>query len=320
MNQLPSFVQKQGYAAVEGKKDEIAKYFGTTAASFDAFQSRFSDLIQIETPFTRAKAGSVRFTRHALEETIFASLEDSATTVKRNGEVRKALRLEDIYGGASEMGYREDEVKFILQIMEARDLVETGAEWVAEKPRPDVAPRKIRARLLEFKRQSETLAKANQQPDAKQMLARAEQYLNRFEALDEHENEIELIILAEQVEADIELLSTVIDREIELIRGKLASLKVDAFDPADADVLGQMIHAGAFTTAINQIRTRYEQSLTQWRNAAANYRESLTELKRDADKLSLQDLQHARERVAQLTQKHLDLNDHRRQLSASSGK
>lgn len=315
LNQLPSFAQKQGYAAVEGKKDEIAKYFGTTAASFDAFQSRFSDLIQIETPFSRAKAGSVRFTRHELEETIFASLEESATTVKRNGEIRKALRLEDIYGGASEMGYREDEVKYILQIMEARDLIETSAEWVAEKPRPDVAPRKIRARILEFKRQSETLAKANQQPDAKQMLARAEQYLNRFEALDEHENEIELIILAEQVEADIELLSTVIDREIELIRGKMASLKVDAFDPADADVLGQMIHAGAFTTAINQIRTRYEQSLMQWRNAAANYRESLTELKRDADKLSLQDLQHARERVAQLTQKHLDLNDHRRQLS-----
>ncbi len=314
LNQLSSFAQKQGYAPVEGKKEEIAKYFGTTAASFDAFQSRFADFIQIDESFSRGRTGSVKFTRHPLEETIYASLEDSTTTTKRNGEVRKALSLDYIYGGALELGYREDEIKYILEIMQARDLIEAEAEWIAEKPRPDISPRKIHTQILDFKRQSEMLVKANQQPDAKQMLTRAEQHLQRFAEFDEHKNEIELIILAEQVEADILLLNTVIEREIGHLRENITRLELDVFNSEGLDVLSNVMHAGAFTTAINQIRTGYDQALTKWRSSASTYQENLAEIKHEVDGLSIHLLQSMQDRVNRIKQNHLDLNDQKRRL------
>lgn len=327
LNQLPSFAQKQGYAVVEGNKDEIAKLFSATSASFDSFQSRFSQLIEIDggsfpsrEELRRGRRGGIRFTRHPLEETIYASLEDSTTTTKRNGEVRKALRLDYIYGGALELGYREDEIKYILEIMQARDLIEANAEWIAEKPRPDISPRKIHTQILDFKRQAEMLVKANQQPDAKQMLARAEQHLQRFAEFDEHKNEIELIILAEQVEADILLLNTVIEREIGLLRENITRLELDVFNSEGVEVLGNVMHAGAFTTPINQIRTRYDQALMQWRSSASTYQENLAELKREVDDLSIHSLQSVRNRINQVKQKHLDLNDQKRLLITAVGK
>lgn len=327
LNQLPSFAQKHGYAVVEGNKDEIAKLFSATSASFDSFQSRFSQLIEIDggsfpsrEEIRRGRRGGIRFTRHPLEETIYASLEDSTTTTKRNGEVRKALRLDYIYGGALELGYREDEIKYILEIMQARDLIEANAEWIAEKPRPDISPRKIHTQILDFKRQSEMLVKANQQPDAKQMLTRAEQHLQRFAELDEHKNEIELIILAEQVAADILLLNTVIEREIGLLRENITRLELDVFNSEGVDVLSNVMHAGAFTTPINQIRTRYDQALTQWRSSASTYQENLAEIKREVDDLSILSLQSVRDRANQIKQKHLDLNEQKRHLITAVGK
>lgn len=315
LNQLPSFAQKQGYAPVKGKKEEIAKFFGTTAASFDAFQSRFSDLIQIEDSFSRGATGSVRFTRHPLEETIFASLEDSLRTVKRNGESRKALDFEYIHREAAELGYRDDEVKYVLQIMEARNLIEVDSNWIVAKPRPNVTPRKILERIAELKNLSEMLVQANEQQDAKQMLDRAKRYANRFQELDEHQNEIELLILSEQVEGDLVLLTALIDREIETTQDKITSLRANELALDGAEILSETIDIGALTADINQIRARYEQSFVEWRQAVMGYNERLVKLSKYAESLKLQDLQHVHEQISQLMQSARNLRDQRHSLS-----
>jgi hypothetical protein len=40
---------------------------------------------------------------------------------------------------SAELGYRKDEIDFILDIMEARDLVEADGGWVRKKPHPTVS-------------------------------------------------------------------------------------------------------------------------------------------------------------------------------------
>lgn len=85
------------------------------------------------------------------------------------------------------------------------------------------------------------------------------------------------------------------------------------------DVLSKVIHAGAFTTAINQIRTRHDQSLIHWRSTASAYRENLAEIKREVDDLSIRSLHSVQDRVNQTQQKHLDLNDQRIHLITAVG-
>ncbi|MCX9080154.1 MAG: hypothetical protein OIN84_19500, partial [Candidatus Methanoperedens sp.] len=160
LKQLHSFAQKQGFSVVDGTKDDIARLFSTTAASFDAFQSRFSQLLEIEGDSFPSRAeiragrkGGVRFTRHPLEEIILTSLEGAASSTKRDGKILNALRLDDVYGGAGELGYRKDETTFILDIMEARDLIEMDGGWVCEKPRISISIDILSEQVQLFKRE-----------------------------------------------------------------------------------------------------------------------------------------------------------------------
>jgi hypothetical protein len=321
LKQLPNFSQKQGFSVVEGTKDDIARLFSTTASSFDAFQSRFSQLLQIEGDTFPSRAevkagrkGGVRFTRHPLEEIILASFEGTTTSTKRDGKTLSALRLDDVYGGSAELGYRRDEIKFTLDIMEARDLVEVDGGWVREKPRTSVSIDALNEQVQLFKREADLLYQANGQPDAKHMSDRAEQYVQRLKGLYRHRNEAELIVLDEQIQADRLLLQAQIEREINELRKRVAKLELVNLPPEWSEILVTMIRAGTFTSHINQVRLLYEQMMRQWNNEVAAYRERLSELISEQNDLSLSSLQRFSVRINQLTKTHLDLNDQRRTL------
>jgi hypothetical protein len=321
LKQLPNFSQKQGFSVVEGTKDDIARLFSTTAASFDAFQSRFSQLLQIEGDAFPSRAdvkagrkGGVRFIRHPLEEIVLASFEGTTTTTKRDGKTLSALRLDDVYGGAADLGYRRDEIKFTLDIMEARDLVEVDGGWVREKPRTSVSIDTLNEEVQLFKREADLLHQANGQPDTKLMSQRAEQYVQRLKELRRHRNEAELIVLDEQIQADRLLLQAQIEREINELRKRVAKLELVNLPPEWSEILVTMIRAGTFTSPINQVRLQYEQMMRQWNNEAAAYRERLSELISEQNNLSLSSLQRFNGRINQLTKTHLDLNDQRRIL------
>jgi len=321
LKQLPNFSQKQGFSVVEGTKDDIARLFSTTAASFDAFQSRFSQLLQIEGDAFPSRAdvkagrkGGVRFTRHPLEEIILASFEGATTSTKRDGKALSALRLDDVYGGAEELGYRRDEIKFTLDIMEARDLVEVDGGWVREKQRTTVSIDTLNEQVQLFKREADLLHQANGQPDTKLMSLRAEQYVQRLKELRRHRNEAELIVLDEQIQADRPLLQAQIEREINELRKRVAKLELVNLPSEWSEILLTMIRAGTFTSPINQVRLQYEQMMRQWNNESAAYRERLSELISEQNNLSLSSLQRFNGRINQVTKTHLDLNDQRRIL------
>jgi hypothetical protein len=321
LKQLPNFSQKQGFSVVEGTKDDIARLFSTTAASFDTFQSRFSQLLQIEGDAFPSRAevkagrkGGVRFTRHPLEEIILTSLEGATTSTKRDGKTLSALRLDEVYGRAAELGYRRDEIKFTLDIMEARDLVEVDGGWVREKPRTSVSIDTLNEQVQLFKREADLLYQANGQPDTKLMSQWAEQYVQRLKELRRHRNEAELIVLDEQIQTHRPLLQAQIEREINELRKRVAKLELVNLPPEWSEILATMIRAGTFTSPINQVRLQYEQMMRQWNNEAAAYRERLSELISEQNNLSLSSLQCFNGRINQLTKTHLDLNDQRRIL------
>lgn len=321
LKQLPNFSQKQGISVVEGTKDDIARLFSTTAASFDTFQSRFSQLLQIEGDTFPSRAdvkagrrGGVRFTRHPLEEIILASFEGASISTTRDGKAVRAMRLDDIYESAADLGYRRDETKFGLDIMEARELVEVDGGWVREKSRTFVSIDILNERAQLFKREADLLYQVNGQPDTKLMSQRGEQYVLRLKELRRHRNEAELLILDEQIEADSPLLQAQIEREIAELRKRISNLELVNLPQEWSEILVTMIRAGTFTSSINQVRLQYEQMRRQWNNEATAYRERLYELVGEQNNISLGLLQRFHGRINQLTKTHLDLKDRRRLL------
>lgn len=323
LKQLPSFAQRQGYALVEGNKEEIAKYFGSTAASFDAFQNRFSTLIEIDggafptrDEIKQGRKGGIRFTYHPLENKIYTALQEIAIAEDRQDT--PALSVEGVYTDAARLGYRQDEIKYILDIMQARDLIEViDEEWIVEKPRPDISLEKIYEQISDLKEAAERLVAANEQADTRQMLARAEQYAERFNSLDEHKNEVELVILAEQVEADLALLETVVEREVKLLQEDIGRLGLEELRPETINTLHTRLDRQSIS-AIEKIRTQYVEELSAWQEAFGTYQHNLTELRDNANISSIYSLLSMRNQIKQTKQAHLDLNDQKRLLSRAT--
>ncbi|MBK8022744.1 MAG: hypothetical protein IPK19_15255 [Chloroflexi bacterium] len=219
LRQLSSFAQKQGFALVEGTKEEIAKKFSTTAATFDAFQARFPDLLKIEGgsfPGRReARKSGVLLTRHSLEEIILTSLEGAPPITTRERKTVRALKVNDVYGGATEMGYRADEIKFILEIMEARDLVEVVGAWVQEKSRPSVSLDALAEQVMRFRHDADLLHAAVHQPETELFAQRGNKYSNQLKEIRKHHREAELVVLDELVQSDLRVLHTLVIREID---------------------------------------------------------------------------------------------------------
>jgi hypothetical protein len=321
LKQLPSFAQKQGFATVEGTKDEIARYFSTTAASFDTFQSRFPELVQIEGgsfpsrgEIKSGRKGGVKFTRHIVEESILANLSGAVKTVKRDGKEVKVLRVDAVYHEVSEQGYRKDEIEFILDIMKARDLIEIEGGWIWEKQRPTISTKSLAEQVQLLKQEAKLLHQASENPAAQHVVQQAEHSIQRLKALSQAHKESELVLLDEQIQTDRKLIQTLIDHELGEVNKKAARLRLGQLPSDWESTLSTMIRAGKFNAALNHVRLQYEQMLRQWNRDAAAYQESVSELNNELGQLTLISLQRFTGRINQLSQKQLALTNQRGQL------
>jgi hypothetical protein len=135
LHHLETAHERQGQIVYEGTKDDVAELFTLSNTGLDSFVNNFPDLIVVEQSFpSRREAnegvkGAVRFRLHPLEKRIIKWLQSADQTERvivgdRTHIVHRTLRHE-VYQNASEMGYRDEEIDAILDLMEERGLVES---------------------------------------------------------------------------------------------------------------------------------------------------------------------------------------------------
>ena len=141
LGSLPSTLDKRGDQPYHTTKEELARLLGRTATTLDTFITTNPKLITIVQPFgNRAQKfeGEVRFTPHPLEREFMAALEASPDVADfQNGrQVDQVPHLErnalSRLGQAA--GYRDDEIKAALELLEARDLVLVRDRFVLKRP------------------------------------------------------------------------------------------------------------------------------------------------------------------------------------------
>lgn len=324
LKQLHSFAQKQGFIVVEGTKDEVAKYFSTTAASFDAFQSRISLFLQIEggafpsrLEVKKGHKSGIRFTRHPLENIILNTLDSSMPPRSYQGVASKALLLSKIHTEAQGLGYRKDEIDFILEIMQARDLIEIDSGWVNEKPHPEISIKKLNEQIQLLKQEADLYFLINKQKDAEQMLKRADQYLKRFRELKEYKNDSELIILIEQVQNDRELLQTLFEREINQLNEQLTNLKLQSSPFININICNDVSGEIPFIIYVRRICLRIDQMGQRWNSDLSKYQNLYCELKNQAAEISINTIVQFQDRTNDLGEEYHQLIDQKRALEQS---
>lgn len=139
------FIQN-GNEPYSGTKKEVASLLTRTNATLDNFIQMFPQLIKVETAFRGDAAGAVRFTLHPLEQRIIALVQagDRIPRLnKRTGQAVEAptLKVSEVYPPLAADGYRPDEIKAGLDLLEARHMIDwdqrVGLLALAE---PDVPP------------------------------------------------------------------------------------------------------------------------------------------------------------------------------------
>ncbi len=127
---LPSNYERQGYD-VEGTKEEIARLFTLTNTGLDSFARNFPALIDGVAKLPGQGGGVVRFMLHPLERDIQRWLNDSpkTQTVRVGGQTQvvHTLPKATVYDRAQALGYLESEIQALLDLMQARGLVEEDA-------------------------------------------------------------------------------------------------------------------------------------------------------------------------------------------------
>lgn len=135
---------QNGNEPFSGTKREVASLLTRTNATLDNFVQTFPQLIKIETPFRGDAAGRVRFTLHPLEQRIVSLIQAGDKAPRLNARTGRAVEtptitVAEVHKALIADGYRQDEIKAGLELLEARRMVEwdqrTGRIALAE---PDV--------------------------------------------------------------------------------------------------------------------------------------------------------------------------------------
>lgn len=145
--------ERQGQIVVEGSKAEIATLFTLSNTGLDSFINTFSSLIKVEREFpTRSQAakgekGAVRFQLHDLEKRVKQWLQEASGSekVKVAGKLHEVhyMLSNEVYRRAERLGYKEQEIDNVLDLMIDRGLVEQDTrrgflrETVAQAPSVD---------------------------------------------------------------------------------------------------------------------------------------------------------------------------------------
>ena len=142
---LPSPYQRQGEESFEATKEETADLFNRTNVGLDNFISDFPRLIQKERDWKAKQLGVVRFSLHPWEQRIIKLLSDSGQTDPASRPPR--LRLTEVQEDARLLGYREDEIVLLLDLLNERGLAERQGDYLVQRENKVIAPHELRHRL-----------------------------------------------------------------------------------------------------------------------------------------------------------------------------
>lgn len=185
--QLDNLYQKRGEVEVEGTKEEIAKLLASSNAALDNFIRTFGLFLSVERDWKGGSVGAVRFTLHDLEAKILEWLR-SSTAIERiaiggkSVEVH-AMNASDVYEKSRRLGYQDDEIEQLLNLLERRELIEFFQKHrIREVPSQTVNLDIVAAQIREFSQDVEALLEGF--PDNKQVLARRQDAENWQAALE----------------------------------------------------------------------------------------------------------------------------------------
>ena len=129
ISQLETIYQKRGEVEIEGTKEEIAKLLVRSASSLDSYQRQYQPFLSIVRSWSgRDSVGAVKFTLHRLEGLIVDWLRSSPDTERVTVGTLKVevhlLNVGDVYHEARALGYKEEEIGLLLELMVKRELIE----------------------------------------------------------------------------------------------------------------------------------------------------------------------------------------------------
>jgi hypothetical protein len=127
LERLPGPDERQGTESVTGTKAEIARLFNRSNVGFDTFVGVFPDFIEVVKPFKGQDAGAVTFRLHPFEGRIRDLLRGGQSEMIAQGGQRltaRLLPLQEAHDAGHALGYRQEEIAALLDIMVGRGLIE----------------------------------------------------------------------------------------------------------------------------------------------------------------------------------------------------
>jgi len=294
LHRLPSLPEKQGQMNVEGLKEDIAGYFPLSHTALDSFMANFPELIELVRDFpTRRQAeegatGAVRFRLHPLEAQIRAWLQASpdTTTVKSAGKTHTLHRLPigQVYSQATELGYKDEEVDILLEVMEARGLIERDRRGnLREALRQAPSVDEVADLVSELQANVNHLQTAF--PQAKEFRRLAEEvkkYTAKVEQLRETAEEATLISLRRTVTTrlrDVRVAAE--DRQAELREKSASQLRrLPGLDAQCRSTLETQVAGVKYADQVNNLRIRLLRAYTRFSTQVNELRRRLEAIER----------------------------------------
>jgi len=163
LDRLGNVYQKRGTVEYEGTKSDIAKFMNLSNTSLDNFISQYPSLIEIAKQWVGNNVGAIKFTLHDLEHRMLKWLKESSRVDKtkvngQNVEIH-SIEMSVIYSHARSLGYQDDEIEMLLDLLARRDLIEFHQKYlIREKPSVSIDIEEIGQRISEFSHDIQVLS------------------------------------------------------------------------------------------------------------------------------------------------------------------
>src|SRR5262249_46068129 len=135
-------------------KDQLANLLGRTATTLDTFINTYQALITVVEQWSsrlQGQKGVVRFTMHPLERAFMTALEarDDLVSLQSGKMTERVPRIgrDTLYRLGQKEGYRDEEIKAALDLLQHRDLVVLKEAYVIKALRKGWNPDDLRGEI-----------------------------------------------------------------------------------------------------------------------------------------------------------------------------
>lgn len=182
VNQLDNPYQRIGEIEVTGSKTDIAKLFSYSNTAFDNFTDNFSSFIEKVDDWRGNDPGSILFALHDLEKRILHWLRESNDTeivdVGKESVAIHVINTADIYANAQALGYRDEEIEQLLELLERRELIDSQHYKIRERPSTNVDLDSVTTQVNSFGQTIEVLLDGfSENNQLNRLLADAEKWI-----------------------------------------------------------------------------------------------------------------------------------------------